>query len=64
MCSGNLAVTLSFDGLLRQLGLSGTYLMYGLCNLGAALFVWQLLVETRCRWGRAAGEALLQTTSC
>jgi hypothetical protein len=49
-CAGNLAVTLSFDGLLAQLGLGGTYLLYGLANVGAALYVGQLLVETRCRW--------------
>lgn len=48
-CAGNLAVTLSFDGLLSRLGLGGTYLLYGLANVGAALYVGQLLVETRCR---------------
>jgi hypothetical protein len=47
--AGNLVVTLSFDGLLAQLGLGGTYLLYGLANLAAALYVGQLLVETRCR---------------
>jgi predicted membrane-bound spermidine synthase len=47
--AGNLAVTLSFDGLLSRLGLGGTYLLYGLANVGAALYVGQLLVETRCR---------------
>jgi hypothetical protein len=54
--AGNLAVTLSFDGLLLQLGLSGTYLLYGLANVAAALYVGQLLVETRCRWEQQCGS--------
>jgi hypothetical protein len=54
-----LVVTLSFDGLLKQLGLGGTYLLYGLANVGAALYVGQLLVETRCRCDTAAVGLLL-----
>lgn len=54
--AGNLVVTLSFDSLLSQLGLSGTYLLYALLNMAAAVYISQLLVETKCRWGWMDGR--------
>eukprot|EP00878_Enallax_costatus_P015475 GHUV01016210.1.p1 GENE.GHUV01016210.1~~GHUV01016210.1.p1 ORF type:complete len:748 (+),score=249.62 GHUV01016210.1:490-2733(+) len=46
---GNLTVTLSFDTLMKHMGLGGTYLLYALLNGAAAGYVAALLVETRCR---------------
>eukprot|EP00879_Flechtneria_rotunda_P010535 GHRR01011015.1.p1 GENE.GHRR01011015.1~~GHRR01011015.1.p1 ORF type:complete len:531 (+),score=239.60 GHRR01011015.1:55-1647(+) len=57
--TGNLVVTLSFDGLLRHLGLGGTYLMYAIFNASAAAYVAGLVVETRCRSLAEVEELLL-----
>ncbi|KAF8055122.1 menG [Scenedesmus sp. PABB004] len=47
--AGNLAVTLSFGGLVARLGLGGTFGLYAAANAGAAALLAWLLVETRCR---------------
>ncbi len=44
--AGNLAVGLSFPGMLAALGLSGAYAVYVCLNVAAAVFVARLVVET------------------
>lgn len=45
--AGNLAVTLSFGGLVARLGLPGTYGMYATANAAAAWLIAARLPETR-----------------
>ena len=44
-----LTIGLSFKSMLNVLGLSGSYLVFAVINLGGVLYAWSLMVETKQR---------------